>query len=116
MRIPLNSCYVAPTRNALHAERLAAWLNSRWLRVAARLTAVPAASGFARFNAQTISQLPLPAAVLSDPHLSRIAREARDGSLKQEELDEITARHLGLSSSAQKALLSLVRLGTPGRR
>jgi len=115
-RIPLNSCYVAPTRNAIHAERLAAWLNSAWLRVAARLTAVPAASGFARFNAQTISQLPLPPPVLSDARLSRIAREGRCGSFKQEELDDIAAQHLGLSTPAQNALLSLVRRGTAGRR
>jgi hypothetical protein len=116
MRIPLNSCYLAPTRCALHAERLAAWLNSGWLRLAARLTAVPAASGFARFNAQAISQLPLPAPVLSDPRLSRIARDGRGGHLRQEELDDIAARHLGLSTSAQNALLSVVRVGTPDRR
>jgi len=84
--------------------------------VAARLTAVPAASGFARFNAQTISQLPLPAPVLSDARLGRIAREGRSGSFKQEELDDIAAQHLGLSTAARNALLSVVRGGTPGRR
>jgi hypothetical protein len=115
-RIPLNSCYVAPAGTATHAERLAAWLNSSWLRVAARLTAVPAASGFSRYNARTVSQLPLPASVLSDSRLSRIRRDGQSGNLRQEELDDIAARHLGLSTAAQNALLSLGRNRSPGRR
>jgi Eco57I restriction-modification methylase len=114
--IPLNSCYVAPMRTGPHAERLTAWLNSTWLRAAARTGAVPAASGFARFNAQVVARLPLPDGVLADGRLSRIAREGRAGRAVQEELDDIAAQHLGLSASAQIALRSVVDVGAQHRR
>jgi hypothetical protein len=107
-QIPLNSCYVVTTKRGAEAEHLAACLNSTWLRAAARLGAVPAASGFARFNARTIARLPLPISAFADPALSRLAQQARAGSLVQEELDEIVAGHLGLSSDAQNALRAVV--------
>jgi hypothetical protein len=114
--IPLNSCYVAPMRTGAEAERLAAWLNSTWLGAAARTGAVPAASGFARFNAQVVARLPLPDRVLADVRLSRITREGRAGQAVQEELDDIVARHLGLSASAQTALRSVVDVAAQHRR
>ena len=52
--VPLNSCYVAPARDAGTAWRLAAWLNTTWLRAAARTSALPAAGGYARFNATIV--------------------------------------------------------------
>jgi hypothetical protein len=114
--IPLNSCYVTPMRTAAEADRLAAWLNSTWLRAAARAGAMPAASGFARFNAQVVARLPLPDRVLADGRLGCITREGRAGRAVQEELDDIAARHLGLSASAQRALRSLVDGGAQHRR
>jgi hypothetical protein len=107
-RIPLNSCYVTSARSIAEAERLAAWLNSTWIRAAARLRAVPAASGFARFNAETIASLPLPDSALVDPELTRLARAGRMETDIQEQLDEATARHLSLSSAARRALLAIV--------
>ncbi|MFL5403906.1 MAG: Eco57I restriction-modification methylase domain-containing protein [Gemmatimonadales bacterium] len=115
-RIPLNSCYVAPTSCRAHAERVAAWLNSSWLRVVARLSAVPAAGGFSRFSARTVAQLPLPDAVLSDSRLDRLAQAGRGGCAVQEELDDIAGRHLGLSPAAEHALRSLVDDRTPNSR
>jgi hypothetical protein len=106
--IPLNSCYVASVGSALRAETLASWLNSTWMRAIARLGAVPAAGGFARFNAQVVSRLPLPSSVFSDPNLARLARAGRAGAMVQEELDRRVARHLGLSQSAQDALRTAV--------
>jgi hypothetical protein len=106
--IPLNSCYVAPMPSRLTAECLCAWLNSSWIRAAARLAAVPAASGFARYNAQTLARLPLPNGVLSDPELGRITRAARAGSTSQEELDTVVSRHLGLSVAAQSAFRNFI--------
>jgi hypothetical protein len=106
--IPLNSCYVAPATTAVAAERLTAWLNSTWLRATARLRAVPAASGFARFNAQIVANLPLPHSAGSDAELTRLARSGRLGARVQGELDELTARHLNLSSGAQGALRAVV--------
>ncbi len=106
--IPLNSCYVATMMSVVEAERLTACLNSTWLRAAARLGAVPAASGFARFNAQTIARLPLPTSAFADSDLTRLAQEGRAGTLMQEELDEAVAKHLGLSSDAQNALRAVV--------
>jgi hypothetical protein len=114
--IPLNSCYVAPMLTGAEAERLAAWLNSTWLRAVARVIAVPAASGFARFNAQVVARLPLPIGALADTGLSRIAREGRAGRAVQEELDDIAARHLGLPGSARSALRSVLDHATTHRR
>jgi Eco57I restriction-modification methylase len=115
VHIPLNSCYVAPMPTGAEAERLAAWLNSSWLRAAAQVSAVPAAGGFFRFNAQLVARLPLPSGVLADPSLSRIAREGRGGRAVQEELDDIAARHLGLSASGRSALRSLLDGATEHR-
>jgi hypothetical protein len=98
------------------AERLAAWLNSTWLRSVARIGAVPAAGGFARFNAQVVARLPLPLSVLTDSRLSRITVEGRAGQAVQEELDEIAAQHLGLSSSTQRALRTVLDNATKHRR
>jgi hypothetical protein len=106
--IPLNSCYIIVATSANQAETLAAWLNSTWLRAAARLVAVPASGGFSRFNAQTVSALPLPESALTDPALSDLNRAGREGIHVQEELDVIVARHLGLSGSAQNALRAVV--------
>lgn len=114
--IPLNSCYVAPMKTAAEAERLAACLNSTWLRAVARLGAVPAASGFARFNARTVARLPLPPSALADPSLTRLAQEGRAGALAQEDLDEVLAAHLGLSSNAQSVLRAVVDAAARHRR
>jgi len=114
-QIPLNSCYVATMRSVVEAERLTACLNSTWLRAAARLGAVPAASGFARFNAHTIARLPLPASAFADSALSRLAQQGRAGAQVQEELDKVVAGHLGLSHDAQNALRPVVD-GAAGHR
>ena len=95
--IPLNSCYVAAVPTAEEAERLAAWLNSRWVGAVARVGAVPAAGGFHRFSAASVSRLPLPVTVDADSELPALARAGRRGEDIQERLDESVARHLGLS-------------------
>ena len=115
-RLPLNSCYVAPTSTAAEAERLAAWLNSSWIRAAALLRAVPAAGGFRRFGAATVGGLPLPASVLSDSDLSGLARAGRRGEPVQEHLDDLAARHLGLSAGERTALGRLVAARAQLRR
>ena len=114
-RIPLNSCYIAPVGSASRANALAAWLNSTWIRAIARLGAVPAAGGFARFNAQVVSRLPCPRSVLADATLADLGKNGRTGALIQTDLDELAARHLGLSRSAQSALRAVVD-GVPGHR
>ena len=105
--IPLNTCYVSPTRSAEEAERLAAWLNSSWIRAAAMLGAVPAAGGFHRFGAAVVSRLPLPTGVATDSELSAVARAGRREDV-QEALDDIAARHLGLSPRDRSALARIV--------
>jgi hypothetical protein len=114
--IPLNSCYVAAARRASDAECLTACLNSTWLRAAARLGAMPAAGGFARFNAHTIARLPLPTTVLADAAIPLVAQQGRAGSAVQEELDELIAKHLGLTSTAQNALRSVLDSTARDRR
>jgi hypothetical protein len=102
--VPLNSCYVTPARSAEEAERLAAWLNATWLRVAARATAVPASGGYARFNAATVGGLPLPDGVLTDARLDPLARRGRAAADVGVELDDIAAEHLGLAPALRSAL------------
>jgi hypothetical protein len=108
--IPLNSCYVAPMTSGVVAERVAAWLNSSWIRAIARVAAAPAAGGYRRFNARVVSRLPLPNGALADHRLSRITVAGRAGRAVQEELDDIVAQHLQLSASTQRALRSVVEL------
>jgi hypothetical protein len=103
--IPLNSCYVAPASNDAEADRIAAWLNSSWIRAAARAGAVPAAGGCARYTAGTVGALPLPPGVLSDHDLSTLTLSARNGGRVQADLDDIAARHLDLGPSQRTALL-----------
>jgi hypothetical protein len=115
-RVPLNTCYVAPARTAEEAERVAAWLNSSWLRALARIGAVPAAGGFHRFTAGVVSRLPLPPGVTTDADLSAIARAGRRGETIQEALDELVARHLGLSTGDRTALGRILGPGAEDRR
>jgi hypothetical protein len=115
-RIPLNSCYIVPLKNAAEADALAAWLNSTWMRATARLGAVPASGGFARFNAQAVACLPLPCSALADLRLVQLAQVAKSGTGVQDRLDAIVARHLGLSSSAQRALRAAVAQPARDRR
>ena len=114
--IPLNTCYVAAARSGAEAERLAAWLNSTWLRAVARLGAVPASGGFHRYTAAVVSRLPLPAAALTDGALLAAARGGRAGEAVQETIDDIAAAHLALSTRERTALARLVAAGTAHRR
>ena len=114
-QIPLNTCYLVTTADAPTALRLAAWLNSTWMRAVARLAAPPAANGFARFGAQVVGGLPLPDAVLTDDALDNLATAAASGLPIQPELDVLTARHLGLAPPAAEALASVERNAGPRR-
>lgn len=114
--IPLNSCYVAPMSRSARADALSAWLNSSWVAAIARLGAVPASGGFARFNAQVVARLPLPASALVDVELSGLSRLARTGAPVQEELDHLVAKHLRLTSTAQRALRAALADRSGSRR
>jgi hypothetical protein len=113
--IPLNSCYVALLGSDARADRLAAWLNSTWIRAAARAGAVPAAGGCARYTASTVGALPLPEDVLLDDNLSTLTRSGRAGARVQADLDDIAARHLGLSAAHRVALLKSLGRNSPDR-
>lgn len=103
--IPLNSCYLLAAPDARCALALTAWFNSSWCRAIARATADPASSGFARFNASIVAALPLPSGVALDERLIAIAKRGAADDQIQEELDDICAKHLGLTP----ALRSLLR-------
>ena len=113
--VPLNTCYVAPTDTAEEALRLAAWLNSTWIRALACAGAVPAASGFRRFSARTVGSVPLPETVMADPELAALARAGAREPSGQESLDDHAARHLSLSDTDRRALRRLVA-GRPSDR
>ena len=113
--VALNTCYLVTLPDGATARRLAAWLNSTWLRAAARSMAVPARGGFVRHNARTVSALPLPPAVLADPLLDRFARRAVRHPWNQQELDELTGRHLDLTPASRTALRRLAGFGADHR-
>jgi hypothetical protein len=102
--VPLNTCYVAPAHSALEAQRLAGWLNATWLRACALVCAVPAANGYARFTAALVGGLPLPPTVLTCRVLPELEVAGRRGEPVQDDLDELTARHLALAPRARSAL------------
>lgn len=113
--VPLNSCYVLVLPDDRSALALSAWLNSTWVRVAARALAERAASGFARFNARVIGDLPLPTTVLDDSRLQGLARRGLAGAIEQEELDDICAEHLALSPRDRATLAAAPGAGTADR-
>jgi hypothetical protein len=102
--LPLNSCYLLRTPSAAVGLRITAWLNSTWIRAAARAGADPAANGFARFNARVVGGLPLPPSVLRDPDLATLAQAGAEGRLHQEDLDDVAAHHLALGPAHRRAL------------
>jgi len=114
--VPLNSCYVITTRDPSTALTLAAWLNCTWIRETARAAADRAASGFARFNARVVRDLPLPPGVLSMPALRRIAGSGARGHDVQEELDELCGSVLALSPSSRAALRQASGTSSPHSR
>lgn len=113
--IPLNTCYLLPVSDASQALRLAAWLNSTWIRVLAAMVADPAANGFRRFNARVVGGLPLPDPVLHDPDLLQLAESARCGRLDQGALDERCARLLNLDANTCCCLAELAQTGRDRR-
>jgi len=107
--VPLNSCYLLSVPRRTIALALTAWLNTTWLRAAARAVADAAASGFARFNARIVADLPLPPSVLDDPRLPALTERGARGEPIQEELDAVAAEHLALTPRARRILA-----GAPG--
>ncbi len=114
--IPLNTCYLAALPDSETALRLSAWLNTTWMRAAARMVATPAAGGFARFNAQVVAGLPLPDWVLRDDELGQLAENGAAGCDVQEDLDDLTAARLNLSPSGKTALTDVVGVLAHDRR
>ena len=114
--IPLNTCYVIALPEAEPALALAAWLNSTWVRAAARVVADPARGGFARFNARVVGALPLPTGVLTDAVLAQLARLGAEGAPVQKEIDVRCAEHFRLPASAQAALATVAGVGADDRR
>jgi hypothetical protein len=111
--VALNTCYVACAPAASEAAAACAWLNSTWLRAMARLTAVPASAGYARFSAAVVAALPAPPA---EPELSRLGIRGAAGHSVQEELDECVASLLDLGSGERRALAEVARGGADHRR
>jgi hypothetical protein len=110
-RIPLNTCYVIATDSADQARALAAWLNSTWMRAAARAVADPARGGFARFNARVVGSLPLPVTVPDDAKLAHLARLGAKGAIVQDAIDAHCAELLDLPASAREALVAVACVG-----
>ncbi len=113
--VPLNSCYVVLTRSANEALALCAWLNSTWVRAAARATADPASGGYARFNARAVGGVPLPPDALADERLVALAHRGRAGEGIQDELDDLVGTWLRLGERDRRVLSEVVGVGTARR-
>ncbi len=111
--VALNTCYVASAPAASEAAAACAWLNSTWLRALARLAAMPASAGYARFSAGVVAALPAPPA---DPELARLGCQGAAGDPVQEELDERVSRLLDLGPGERRALADVARDGADHRR
>ena len=95
--VPLNTCYVLMAEDDESAVALTGWLNSSWVRALARHSATVAGSGFRRFDTATVSGLPLPPNVPTDPALRSLAAEAaRTGEVDQAAIDRRAAGLLGI--------------------
>lgn len=114
--IPLNTCYLlaAPTASAAYA--MTAWFNATWLRALARLGADPARGGYVRYNARAVAGLPLPPGILDDPDLAAAGKRAHQDPARTENIDELAATHLQLSSEARRVLARVAEEGTDSRR
>ncbi len=97
--IPLNTVYGIATRDRHDAVALAALLNSRWLTALARLVADPARSGFHRFNAGVVRNLPVPPPAASPVWTALAALGAR-----HESADDVVAEAFELDQRDRRAL------------
>ncbi|MGH7594286.1 MAG: Eco57I restriction-modification methylase domain-containing protein [Gemmatimonadales bacterium] len=104
--VPLNTYYVAAVPSAAIAGSLAAWLNSGPIRALARMSAEPAAGGYARFAARVIGNLPLPTSVLGHPVLIALNHAAADHDV-QSALDDCATDLLGLTTAERNLLNEL---------
>lgn len=114
--VPLNTCYVVRCQLPESALALCAWLNSTYIRAAARATADPANGGFARFNARAVGAVPLPPGALEDPRLVGLARRGVAGEAVQDELDALVGDALDLGPEERRILAEVVGVGAPRRR
>jgi hypothetical protein len=105
--IPMNTCYVLNAADATCARVIAALLNSTWLRALAAIRAPLAASGFRRFNARVIEDLPLPPGALDDSDLTHAAT-APFSDEGQAAVDERVACLLDLTREERDALSAIV--------
>ncbi|HEX5005111.1 MAG TPA: N-6 DNA methylase [Gemmatimonadales bacterium] len=114
--IPLNSCYLVILAASRPALALTAWLNSTWIRAAARVVTDPASGGYARFNARAVGGIPLPPRALEDARLAAIARRGAAGEALQHQLDTIVGAWLGLEERDRRLLAGVVGVGAERRR
>jgi hypothetical protein len=98
------------------ALALCAWLNSTWIRAAARATADPANGGYARFNARAVGAVPLPPGALEDPRLAALAGRGAAGEDIQLELDALAGDWLELGADNRRILSEVVGVGASRRR
>lgn len=105
--IPMNTCYVLNAADGATARVIAALLNSTWLRALATIRAPIAASGFRRFNARVIEDLPIPGGAFEDAILTRaaLATPSDDSAIA---IDERVAILLDLTLEERNALSAIV--------
>ena len=89
---------------------IAAWLNSAPIRALARLSAEPAANGYARYRAGNVGSVPLPGSALDSAELARIAGRGWSDTVAAE-LDELAAQHLGLTRVEREAIDAFIAAG-----
>ncbi len=106
--LPLNSCYVAASRDRETVLVMSACLNSTWARVIVRATSDEARGGYRRNNARVIGRIPIPQPGRARKALAAVsARAHQHHDVDQDELDDAVARALSLSRAIRAELGAL---------
>jgi hypothetical protein len=115
--IPLNTCYVATSRDETVLLAASCVLNSTWGALHVHTTADEARGGYRRVNARVVGSLPTPPQARAAA-LAALAREAHAGKpISTHDLDEAVADSLALSPEARHTVRRFATdLGRPTAR
>lgn len=106
--VPLNTCYIARLPDRAAALTVALILNTTWARAIAQVTADEARGGYRRINARVAGQMPVPAGSTRLALAAFGAAAHRNRHADQDQLDDVVADALGLSTTVRHLLRRVV--------
>ncbi|MEE8133866.1 MAG: N-6 DNA methylase [Gemmatimonadales bacterium] len=106
--LPLNTCYCAATPSGRDAHIVTAVLNSTWVIPYVRSAADEARGGYRRLNARVMDRIPIPADSARLTSAISISKRAHaQQHVEQNELDEVVAEALDISTATQARLRTM---------